>query len=76
MIRIIYKINPKEDAVMQWHTQVGIITNNIKVEIYFTLPEISATKIVTWNFHVDDSAKGGYDMILGRYLLTALGSNL
>ena len=74
--RIIYKITPKEDAVMQWHTQVGIITTNIKVEIYFTLPKISATKIVTWNFHVDDSAKGGYDMILGRYLLTALGSNL
>ena len=26
--------------------------------------------------HVDDSAKGRYDMILGRYLLTALGLNL
>ena len=35
-----------------------------------------ATKIVTWDYHVDDSAKGRYDVILGRYLLTALGLNL
>ena len=28
------------------------------------------------NWHVDDSTKGGYYMILGRYLLTALGLNL
>ena len=31
------------------------------------------TKILTWNFHADDSDKGRYDMILGRYLLTTLG---
>ena len=29
-------------------------------------------KIVTWNFHIDDSDKSMYDMILGRYILTAL----
>ena len=28
------------------------------------------------NFHADDSAKGRYDMILGRDLLTELGLNL
>ena len=28
------------------------------------------------NFHVDDSTKGSYAMILGRDLLTELGSNL
>ena len=29
-----------------------------------------------WDCHVDDSAKGIYDMVLGRDLLTALGLNL
>ena len=31
---------------------------------------------MTWEYHVDDSAKGGYDVILGRDLLTELGLNL
>ena len=37
---------------------------------------LSATNAVTWKFHVDDSAKGRYYMILDRYLLTKLGLNL
>ena len=61
---------------MQWHTQEGSINTNIKGRIYSILPELSANKILTWNCHVDDSTKGRYDMILGRYLLTALGLNL
>ena len=61
---------------MQWHTQAGKITNNLKVKIDFTSPELRATKTVTWNCHVDDSAKIRYDMILGRDILTALGLNL
>ena len=56
--------------------QVGSITTNLKVEIDFTLPEINATKIVTWNCHVDNSAKVGYDMILVRYILRYLVLNL
>ena len=40
---------------MLWHMQVVSITSNIKVDIDFILPELSATKIVTWNFHVNDS---------------------
>ena len=31
---------------------------------------------MTWKFHVYDSANGRYDMILGGYILTSLGSNL
>ena len=60
---------------MKWHTQAVKITTNIRVGIYFTLPEISATKIVTWNFQADESAKRKYGMILGRYILTELGLN-
>ena len=40
------RITPKQ-SMMQWHTQAGKITTNLKVKIDFTLPEISATKIVT-----------------------------
>ena len=55
---------------MQCHTQVGNITTNLKVKIVYTVPELSATELVTWNCHVDDSSKGRYDIVLGRYLLT------
>ena len=58
--------------MVQWHTQAGSITANLKVKIYFTLPELSATKVVTWNHHVDDSTNGIYDMILGRDIWTDL----
>ena len=52
------------------------VTTNLKVKIEFTLPELSITKILMWNCHVGESAKGVYGMILGRDLLTALGINL
>ena len=55
---------------MQWNTQAGNITTNMKVKIDFTLPEISVAKILTWNCHMNDSAKGRYGMILGIYLNT------
>ena len=58
---------------MKWQNQVVNITTNHKVKIYFTLPEFSATKIVTWDFHVDKSTKSRYAIILGRYLLASLG---
>ena len=61
---------------MQFHTQSGNITTYLKVEVELTLPEINAKKILTWNFHVDESTEGRYDMILGGDLLTELGLNL
>ena len=45
--RLMKKLTPKENSVIQWYAQVGIITTNIKVRIGFTLNELSATKIVT-----------------------------
>ena len=51
MIRIMQK-NPKEDNLIKWNTQAGKITTNLKVKIYFTLPELSVEKprhrIVIW----------------------------
>ena len=48
----------------------------MEVKVYFNLPEINVTKIMTWEYNVDDSTKGRYGMVLGIYLLTALGINL
>ena len=70
MGRIVTQLSLEEDAWIQWNTQAVNITTALKVEIYFTLPALRATTVVTWNFHVDDSTKGRYDMILGRDLLT------
>ena len=55
---------------MQWNTQEGNININIMVKIDFTLPELSASKTVMWNFHVDESTKKRYDTILGINILT------
>ena len=75
MGRIIEKLHSEKYAVMQWLTRAGNITTNNKVKVYFTLPVISATHIVTWKCHVDDSAQGSYYTILGKYLLTELVLN-
>ena len=53
---------------MQWHTQARNITTNLKVKVDFNLPTLSATNAVRKNFHVDESAMGRYDMILGQDL--------
>ena len=76
MVKRTKKPTPKEDSVIKCQIQAGSINTNLKVQTDFTLPKLSTMKIVIWNCHVDESAKGRYDMILGRYLLTALVLNL
>ena len=48
MWRLLQRLGPKKRVVMQWHTQAGNITTNIKVEIDFNLTELSATNVMTW----------------------------
>ena len=60
---------------MQLHTQAGNITTNLKAKVDFTLSEISPTNVRMCKCHSDDSAKGGYNMILVKDLLTELGLN-
>ena len=67
---LVEKLYPEKDAVMQRHTQAGNVTANIKVKTNFILPALSSMNIVTWKFHINDSNKGRYDMILRRDLLT------
>ena len=61
---------------MQCHMQSGNITTNLKFKIEFSLPDLSATRILTWNFHVDDSAKVRYYVVLGRDILPELVVNI
>ena len=70
MRRLFEKLHIEQYAVMQWHTQDGNITTNLRVKVDSTLPTLSATHVVMWNCHVDEFSKGRYDMILGQYLLT------
>ena len=37
MCRLVKKLSPETDAVMQWHMQAGNINTNIKVKVDFTL---------------------------------------
>ena len=66
MGRLVGKLNPDKDAVIQLNTQALNITSNYKVKLYFALPVLNAMNSVMWKFHVDDSAKSRYDMILGK----------
>ena len=58
MGRLVKQLSLEEDAQMQCNTQARNIKTNLKVKVDFTLPALSMTDFVTWNCHVDDSAKG------------------
>ena len=70
MITITTILKTKKCYVIQYHKQAGNLTTNPKLKIDYTLTEFSVSNIVMLKYCVDDSAKGRYDMILGRYLLT------
>ena len=59
-----------------WETQARKFTTSKKANIDFRLLGFSGTKIVSWNCQVDNYTNSRYDMILGRYLLTAVGLDL
>ena len=67
---LVEKLCLEKDSMMQCHTQARKITTNLKVKVEFNLHALSATHAVMWKFYVGDSAKGRYNMILERDLLT------
>ena len=60
-----------------WATAGGEFQTCRKAKVEFQLPEFSTSKEISWLFHVDKSDPNddalGYDMIIGRDLLTDLG---
>ena len=61
---------------MKWHTQAVNITTDHKVKVDFNLPTLIATNVGIWKFHMVDSTKGIYNIILGQGILKLLGSTL
>ena len=58
-------------------TQGGDFLTTYKTNVELVLPELDATKSVTWSFHVGELQKNSqYDMIIGRYLLLELKLDL
>ena len=59
-----------------WATSGGEFKTWRKARIKFQLPEFSKSKEISWSFHVDESNPNndtlGYDMIIGRDLMTDL----
>ena len=71
------RLRKKKTKPQRWVTQAGTIKTNQRAKIDMILPELDATKIMTWYCHVDDSlVLGRYDMIIGRDLLSELCINL
>jgi hypothetical protein len=60
----------------KWKTLGGTFTTNYESLLDFKFPEISTSKVVTWQAHVDDktsSKEVAYDMIMGMDLMTSIG---
>jgi hypothetical protein len=60
----------------KWKTLGGTFTTNYESLWDFKLPELSTSKLVTWQAHVDNKAsrnEEAYDMIMGMDLMTSIG---
>jgi hypothetical protein len=57
-------------------TPGGTFTTNYESLLDFKFPELSSSKVVTWQAHVDDNTSSkevAYDIIMGMYLMTSIG---
>jgi hypothetical protein len=60
----------------KWKTLGGTFTTKYESLWDFKFPEISTSKVVTWQAHVDDktsSKEAAYHMIMGMDLMTSIG---
>jgi hypothetical protein len=60
----------------KWRTLGGTFTTNYESLLDFKFPEISTSKVVTWQAHVDDktsSKEAAFDMIMGMDLMKSIG---
>jgi hypothetical protein len=59
----------------KWKTLGGTFTTNYESLLDFKFQELSTSKVVTWQAHVDDKSsikEGVYDMIMGMDLMTSI----
>jgi hypothetical protein len=59
----------------KWKTLGGTFTTNYESLLDFKFPELSTSKVVTWQAHVDDKTsrkEAAYDMIMGIDLMTSI----
>ena len=68
--RLVEKLLPEKDDVMQWQTQARNITTGFKVKIDFTVPALIVTNVVPRKCHVNEYSRVRYYIILVRDLLT------
>ena len=61
---LVKQIYPKKYYVMQWHTQTYNINTNLKVEVGFTLPELSATGVFHKKIRQKRTFIGGFTAYL------------
>ena len=67
----------KSTNPVRWITQGGDFNHNYTIKVEMFLPEIYATKIVTWNFHVDEyQGTYRYGMILVHDIFSELNIDL
>ena len=69
----------KSRFTQQWLTKGGTFSTDARCAVPFFIVDFSTQKRVTWTFHVDSTSKAsamGYDMIIGRDLLTKLGIDI
>jgi hypothetical protein len=61
--------------ITKWKTLGGSFTTNYESLLDFKFPELSTSKVVTWQAHLDDktsSKEAAYDMIKGIDLMTSI----
>jgi hypothetical protein len=59
----------------KWKTLGRTFITNYESLLYFKFPELSTSKVVTWQAHIDDKTSSRevvYDMIMGMYLMTSI----
>ena len=58
---------------VRWSKKGGGFNTNYTIKVEVVLHELSVTKSVMWNFHVNNSQENhGYNMVLGRNIFSEL----
>ena len=72
-----HKLFHKKTQTFKWSTQGGDFLTTYTKNVELVIPELDATKSMTWTFHVYYLQKNPrYDMIIGKDLLLELKLDL